>query len=57
MRRLDPFGRVFGDFLAAVGGQAVHHQRIGFGEPHHGSIDLIAAHLLDAFGGFNFLAH
>ena len=44
------------DFFAAIGGQAVHDQRAGFGQLHQRGVDLVAGEFLDALGGFSLLA-
>ena len=45
------------DFLAAVRGQAVHHQHIRLGQLHKVAIDLVAAQHFDALCCLLLLAH
>ena len=45
------------NFLAAICRQAVHHQRVRFGELHELLIDLITAQSLESLGGLGLLAH
>ena len=47
----------FVNFLAAIGGQAMHHQRVLFWRASPRRVDLVAVQIFDALGGFRFLAH
>ena len=51
------FHHFIGDFLAPVGGQAVHGQRSGSGPLEEGGADLVARELGEPVFGFLFHAH
>ena len=51
------FERLIGDFLAAVGRQAMHHERAGLRDLHEFVIDAVTSKLRDAISGFILLAH
>src|ERR1035441_4584542 len=47
----------FIDFLAAIGGQAMHYERAWLGDRDHGSVDLVSAHLAEAVSRLLFPPH
>jgi len=47
----------FVDLLAAIGWQAMHHERARPGEPDHGGVDLVSAQLAEAIRRLLFATH
>ena len=49
--------RLFLNLLAAIGRQAMHHERAGLGQLNQRPIDLIAGQQPDSFRSFSLFAH